>query len=346
MEFARRQFIEVVAHFGLAASFGGMSLGLVSSPRVDPEEYLTLVGASIDTWWEWFNQGRFQKVEEVMSANVPILKRLAYTISPFQGMAANLAAQAKFLQMLLATRKGNFVWREIICAQAVHFGALSGNRGILATALDWQGNTYTLCYRQPQTAIPILNDALSVLNNESPLVKSGIYSNLSIAHAQEGDETEALKYAGMAISVMPTHSELDPFYQCIQFGPSELDQLEGKTYLCLAGHFPNSCYAELAYYTFEKSTSNPMNQGYLSGSLIKKADAARAFGDMGECVTCLSDGFHTAVEADSIRRINEARDVISNMPQEWKQETAVQKLQKEIIHAIKERSQAIIIARR
>ena len=335
MDMLRRQFMEAVARSGLTISFGGLSLGLVSSPSVDPEEYLGLCSTSIETWWQWFNQGKFSKVDEVLSANVPILKRLANTFSPFQGMAANLAAQAKFMQILLETRKHNFVAREIVCAEAVHLGRLSGNSAILATALDWQGNTYTLCYHQPQTAIPILHDALFVLKSESPLIKSGICSNLSIAYAQEGDKIEAMKYAEIARMAMPTSPELDPFYPCIQFGQAELDQLVGKACLHLAGHFPESDYAQLAYNIFEQSMSKQaMNEGYVSGLLIKKADAARALGDMKGFVGDLTEGFHIGVEIDNLRRLMEASNVIGNMPEKWQQEKSVQDLQKDITHAI------------
>lgn len=139
---------------------------------------------------------------------------------------------------------------------------------------------------------------------------------------------------------MPKHPELDPLYHCINFGQSELDQQEGKMYLHLAEKLPNSSYAQLAYDAFDKSTSKQaMNQGYFSGSLIKKADAARTLGDMDGFVKALTDGFHIAVGIDSIRRISEADDVMGGIPDAWQKETAVQELQKDISHAL-------IVARR
>ena len=67
------------------------------------------------------------------------------------------------------------------------------------------------------------------------------------------------------------------------------------------------------------------------GALIKKADAARALGDMRECVGCLEEGLSVS---GTKRRASEASGVIGRVPPEWKQETAVQQLHKEITHAI------------
>ena len=193
-----------MAKLGLTASFGGLSLGLVASPSIDPEDYLDICSESIGTWWQWLDQGHYHKVERVLLKHTPILKRLAYTASPFQGMAAGLAARAKIMQIMIATNRLDFVGCKTVCADAVRLGALSGNYMLLAVALDWQGNTYTNFYHQPQTAIHHLNDALSKLNSESSsLIRSAIYSDLSNAYAQEGDEDEARKYVELAHMVMP-----------------------------------------------------------------------------------------------------------------------------------------------
>ena len=73
---------------------------------------------------------------------------------------------------------------------------------------------------------------------------------------------------------------------------------------------------------------------YAGQAYIRKADAARLLGDMREVVDGLTEGFRIAGEIDSMQRFSEAGDVISNMPDAWKRETAVQNLQKDISHAI------------
>jgi transcriptional regulator with XRE-family HTH domain len=313
-----------------------------TGPVIEPEECLAQCSITIDSCWEWLNQGNYHKAERSLQRTIPTLTKLATSVWPHQGIAASLAVQANIMQITLATRNLDFLGREFYCAQAVRYGEISGNARLYTTALHWQGNTYVYCYRQPKTAIPIFNNALTHTGDDALLSRSGIYSLLSISYAQDNTqanyETKAREYAESAHMAMPTHPELDPFYQCIQFGQAELDQQEGKMYLHLAESSPNSDYAQRAYDAFEQSTSKQaMNQGYLSGSLIKKADAARALGDMDEFVEVLTKGFRIGVEIDSIRRLSEAHDVLRRMPGKWQKETAVQNLQKDI-------SQAIIVA--
>jgi tetratricopeptide (TPR) repeat protein len=266
-------------------------------------------------------------------------------------MAAGLATQAKFMQVILAGHRLDFVNREIHCVDAVRLGALSGDRNLHAIALEWHGSTCTLCYDQPLRAIPLLNDALSSLDNElykdiqqrkrsllyapPSLVRSAIYGSLSVAYAQNGDETEAREYAEMARTAMPSHPELDFWYRCIQFNASGLDKYKAIMCLHLADHFPESDYAQKAYDALEESTSKqPLNQSSLGQALIKKADAAHSLGDMRGCMADLTKGFRIGDELKSLRRLIEAHNVISNMSEKWKRETAVKDLQKDITHAI------------
>jgi hypothetical protein len=275
----------------------------------------------------------------VLLANIPVLKRLANTIFPLQSLAASLAVQATIMQIILATRNFDYVGREIHCAEAVRFGHLSGNLDLLAAALEWQGGTYIYCHRQPQTAIPLLNDALARLNSDALLSRSGVFIDLAVAYAmdktQEDYETKAREYAELARMTMPDYPELDLLYPCIQYGQSELDQLEGKMYLYLAKHSSNRNYAESARDAFEKSISKQaMNQAYLGQALIHKADAARALGERGDFVKCLEQGIRIAIEINSMKRSNQANDVMRHIPNDWKHETSVQNLQKELSHAI------------
>ena len=355
MELVRRQFIEALAQFGLTASFGNIELALVSSPRVDPEDYLDLCSASIGTWWQWYYEGNYRKLERVLLKHVPILKWLANTISPFQRMAADLAVQAKIMQILLANSNLQFRERELYCADAVCFGALSSNRLMLALAQYWQGDTYTYCYDEPLTAIRHLNDALTTIGNESSLIRSAIYSDLSIAHAQDKDERNVKEneklscdYMEMARLTIPAYPELDPLHPCIGMGSSELDQFDGKALLCLAERTNNRRYAQTAYDMLKGAINKQAtNNGYLGQAYIRKADAARVLGDMNGFVEDLTDGLRIASGLD---RLTYARDIIGRVPPEWKQETAVQDLQKAITNAIqelqKDMSNALVVAHR
>jgi transcriptional regulator with XRE-family HTH domain len=341
MELSRRQTLQAL---GITFIPGTATL---SVPIVGPDEYLAQCEATIDTCWSLLNHGDFSKVEKSLRANMSTLEQYANTKSELQKKAAGLAVQAKILQINLATHKLNFAAREEFVEEAVNFGRISGNRDILASALEWQGNTYVYCYRQPERAIPIFNDALSYLGSDALLNKSKIYIYLAIAYAQVKDETNAKKneklaqdYAKLARDTLPEHPELDPLYQCIDLGPSELDQLEGRMYLALAEKLSNTQHARNAYDVFEKATSkqNIANR-WLAQTLILKADAARSLNKMQEFEIALRSALDIAIKINSRKRMSEIHDVIGRIPLSWQGETLIQTLREDI-------SQSPVIVRR
>ncbi len=338
MDIVRRQFIEVVARLGLTASLGNINLALVSSPTVDPQEYLSQCSFTLNECWGWLSQGDYQKVERALQLNVTPLTRFANTFSPFQNIAASLATEALIMQAFLASRKLDYGIREILCAEAVQIGALSGNRRIRAIALEWQGYTYTnsaSSYLQPQRAISIFERALSGLGSDATLNRANSFIGLSLAYAQdptqENYETRARDYAEQARESMPPLPEQDPFHRCIDLGHSELDELEGQMYLHLAEYTSNRSYAEAARDLLEKSMNKQAwKPSYRIGKLVKRADVARALGELHSFVDSLDEGFHIAQEIASLRGMGEACDVMNRIPAQWKQETAIQNLQKEL----------------
>jgi hypothetical protein len=351
MDKLRREIAKAVGTTVVGVNLQVITAPLIPSeghtgPTAPPEEYIPQCTLIIESCWEYLSQANYNKLERALYKTMPTLRRCANTPGPYQNTAANLAVQAKIMQISLANRSLNFIERETHCIEAIHFARLSGNQDLLALARYWYGDTFTYCYHQPQTAIDILNNVLSKLNNESSVfIRRAIYSDLSIAHAQIEDETNvkeneemSREYAEMARLTIPTYPELDPLYKYVRVGSSELDQFEGKSCLYLAERTHNRRYAQLAHDAFDKSISkHPNGKGYLVQAYIRRADAARALGDMNGCVKDLADGFRVGVEIDSLIKLTQASDVIGRMPDEWKQETSVQKLQKAIIHTIEVR---------
>ena len=303
---------------------------------IDPEEYLDECTANIKECWQHVKTWQLDKAKALLNADKRILTRLATTPFPHQGLAASLAFESEIMQVMIATHELDYIARENHCAQAVRFGRLSGNLDFVIIALGWQGNTYTYCYRRPEKAIRILGDALRGLNSDvSPLNKSRTYIQLALAYAQDGNEIEAQKYIELANMTIPLLPELDPFSRLIGIRQSELDEMEGRVRLYLTEYTNDRNHAQLALDAFEKSLYRQVwSQGNRGRVLTSKADVARALGDMRECVTCLTEGFHVGAEIGSLKQICEASDVIGSMPDAWKQETAVQDLHKDITNAI------------
>jgi len=340
----------------------GINLQIITAPfipsesyaglHIDPEEHLEESKIIVKECWNLVNTWQLDRAKAFLNADRRILTKLATTPFSRQGMAASLAFEAEIMQVAIATHELDYAAREEHCAEAVRFGKLSGNWDIVTIAHNWQGNTYTYCYYRPKKAIRIFNNALSDLNREeriqeiSPLSRSDLYIQLAIAHAQDGNEAEALKYIALARMAMPDNPQLDPFYRCIRTGSAELDEFEGRTRLFLAKHLPKSNHAETAHEIFKKSIDKHPRRGNLGKALTRRADAARAMGDMEGCVKDLTDGLIIAVEIKSLKQMSEVDDVLGRVLPEWKQEKSVQKLQKEVAHAIKERSPSIVIAHR
>lgn len=318
---------EVLAMLQTLPAFATVDL----STFLEPAEYLAQARLAIDTAWRDLNAGNFHEVQRTLSAHVSSLTRFAYIISPFQEQAAALAVEAKILQVLLANRDMQFGQRELCCAEAVQFGALSGDPNLLALALFWHGDTFTYCYHRPQRAIPLLSDALKSVSHVdgNPLTATLIYSDLSIAHAQNRDECSALHCIEASYSVMPGNPTLDN--RLYRIGPAEVDQAVGKTYLELAEYLPDR-YAQKAYDALEQSTNKQARSiDYLVQALIRKADAARLLNEKNECIDNLTEAYRKVTGTHRIKQID---DVLGRVPQSWRQETPVVNLQKEVSNAL------------
>jgi transcriptional regulator with XRE-family HTH domain len=332
MDKRRREIIGTIATGAIAVSTG-ISLvtntQIITGPVIDGADYLPMVRLAIDTAWDDLSSGNFPQLQRAVNAHAHTLGRFAHTVSPFQKQAASLAVQMAILRINLANHDMRFGERELCCIEAEQFGALSGDRNLLALTQFWHGDTFTYCYHRPQQAIPLLNDALKNVDGNA-LVSTIIYADLSIAHAQAHDETKALDYMEMARSTMFSHPESDPLYKSVQLGTAELDQDEGKTLLYLAKYIPS--YANKAYAAFNKSTGKQArSKGYQVQALTRKADALRLLGEKGECIKNLSGAYELS---SGVHRLTQIDAVLSCVPAHWRRETDVQKLQKDVDNAL------------
>ena len=347
MEFSRR---DASYTFLKAAGFAFLpgSTTTLSGPIVGPDEYLTQCEDAIDSCWTFMNQGNYGKVERTLNLHVPTLTQYANTVSEHQAEAAGLATLAMILQMDLANLRFDYAARKKIGADAARFARISGNTLYLATALDWHGYTFIYCYRQPQKAIALFNDALKELSSGALLNRSSLYSGLSIAYAMIKDKTYAkeneklaLDYAKMARETMPTFPELDPFYRCISMGTAELDQFEGRMYLFLAERFPKADYGKSAYKLFSDSLEKQaMNERYRGQALIRKADACITQNEMQEFEKSLRNGFDIVARINHQGNLSLVHEVLSHVPQKWQKETSIQTLQSDISQV------KVVVARR
>jgi hypothetical protein len=265
----------------------------------------------------------------LLAAIQPTLENLASRLSKYHHQAASLVVEAKIIQMIIAGHKAKLARRETLGSDAVRFGAMSKDPNIHALALSWHGDTYKSYYCQPELAIANFTDALNC-GDISLLNKAAISMDLAKAYALGGNEKLARDFVEKAHIAMPDNPELDPLYQCIRVGQSELDMIEGNVYLVLAKRFPAKTeYAQLAYNAFVKSTSRrSLSQLYRSQTLIQKADAARGIGERRYYLDCLEEGVHIALQIGSEHYIALAVTVLQKAPMKWRNEHQYVELRK------------------
>src|SRR5579885_2711532 len=129
MDKVRRHLME------LAVSLAGTTLLLPLQPSIAAEEFLPQCAASLKGCWQLARGNGLALAEEMLSAMLPELGKLAAHPSKYQQTAAGLAVQGKLLQGILAMHRLNFVEREMYCLEATRWGQVSGVRSLEATAL-------------------------------------------------------------------------------------------------------------------------------------------------------------------------------------------------------------------
>lgn len=339
MDTAKRQTIKVLGALGVSSILGDVTVEIVTGPKISAEEYIFQAETSFSNCWSLLSVGEYKKVDDALNSHIPTLTRFINIASPFQSTAAYLGVQACIMKICIAKQSLDYAACNRYCSTIEKYAVLADNPTILAITQSWQANTYNGFFHQPQRAVPILLKALSN-TNDSELLRSSIYSDLSMSYAQwsteKGFESEALKYSALAYNTFPTLPTLDPYYSQIAMSESELRHFDGWMHLHLSKSIPNSKHAQIAYDTFnEASSKKTMNLHYSCNLLIKNADVASSLGYKDECINYSTQAFTIATDVSSIKKLNDLNTVVRNVPKEWKKETAIQDLQQEINKTLK-----------
>jgi hypothetical protein len=328
----RRQLLNVLSRLSM---FAGIDLTALSATVIAPEKLLNVCRALIGQCRTLLNRNGEAIADSLLSVCMPELESLATHSSKYQQEAATLAIEAKILQILIATRKMDYERRLALGSEAVLLGEMSGDRDLHATAIVWHANTYVNCFSQPETSLAILNNALPRLNDNAPLNKADTYLELARVHAldeknMDEEATKVRDYLELAHNAMPDNPELSPIFRLIDLGKGELDLREGKTYLTLAKRFPtHKEYGQKAHDIFNTATEEKyVNVANKDETLIYRADAARAIGNMDDYLDSLTEGAHIVRQIDSHRGIAHAIRVLQKAPRGWRNEQRYIELRK------------------
>jgi transcriptional regulator with XRE-family HTH domain len=330
---------EVIAMLQTLPAFAGVDLlAMLDTPSSSHGEFLGQCNAAISACWQLLQHKGFDAVQEILSTHMPRLIPLA-TVPDYSDIAAGLAAQAKILQGILAMHRMNFVGRELAMIDAVKYAKVTSDPRIQITTLLYQAYTYVFMVPpRPSKAIPLFLEVLHLAGKSAYLLQSDAYSGLANAYAQDNDQDAALGALRQAEALMPKHPEQDQSFLYADHGWPEFYLWKSRAYLNLTGF--STDYFQQAYDVFV-SLDNSIVATTRSASeiAILQADAARGLGDLPKFADHLEHGLHLAIQIDSKMRMSEASDVMGRIPDDWKGETAVQKLRKGL-------NRALVVARR
>jgi hypothetical protein len=174
---------------GLPAFAGVDLLALLETPSSSPGEILAQCSAAINACWQLLKHGDFETVQRILSTHVPRLTPLT-AVPDYRDIAAGLTMQAKLLEGKLAWHRLDFTGHEITLVEAVHFGKLTGDRYMHATALLYSAYAYAILppYRLGK-ATKCFAEALQLIDGETSLLHADIHVSQAVVYARNGNST-------------------------------------------------------------------------------------------------------------------------------------------------------------
>jgi hypothetical protein len=318
------------------ASIAALPLALLAFKPVGPisdainTDFLSQSAASLTACWHLLRgPGGITTVDEILPQFLPLLRTYAQRPSSQQKAAARLAGQAGILQGILAMHHLNFAAREAACKDAARYAAIAGDQNLQAAALTYLGYTYSFCYipRKPEKGIQAFNQALPLVSEDAPLLKSNILMGLAEAYAQCKESKQALHYIGLAQSNFPAYPENDPTYIYGDCSMHVLYQWEGKMYLELSEHYQDQGYQRKAASALLLGAGvQSISERSTAETVIYQADAARLLGDMNVYTAALTDAVEMSIQLGSKKRFQEALQVFEKTPEKWQREQKVRQV--------------------
>jgi transcriptional regulator with XRE-family HTH domain/tetratricopeptide (TPR) repeat protein len=318
----RRQAIILLSGLPIAL------LGLTQEGSTTPlfgEELLPLCATSLPACWELYFDGGHAEVERVLPTYLSKLAILAQQPSPHQKQAANFASQAYQLAAEMAKYQENFNEALMYSTDALKYAHLAEDAHLQVAALIRRGIIYAN-RRYPTFALQAYQEALPLLTNVSPLLVGRVYAGLAEAHASLGQESEGLRYMGLARDTYPTDPSQDPSFPYTRHTHFSLHvNGEGTSYLRL-GQFREALnvFIKVEDDVFAHAKVGPRQ----SQIVCLQAETALALGNLDQGCLYLEKAATTAQASGSRLYYHKALDTYESMQRQesWKHEKKVKQL--------------------
>ena len=320
---SRRQLLITLATLPTALLLT-MLQGRLSSGQI--EQLLTRCATSLVACWHLMRGSEYAVVEVLLPTYLPLLASLAQESSKYQSTVASLATQGYRLKGILALHRNDTKARDAYFQQAVYYAEIAQNPGLLVAAL------ISLAYHQPdpEEAEQLYQKALTYKQAISPLQRSRLYAELSVACAQQNREGEAMQFLSLAGQDYPAHPENDPSFLYAEFSPSSMILEKGRVHLALTEHQPNGQYPQQAWETFADIETDPsklvISERIRYEIVNYQAETALALRDRDLCCDYVERGALGAVVLGSVKRRKEVIATRSKALKLWPHEGRVKEL--------------------
>jgi DNA-binding XRE family transcriptional regulator len=289
------------------------------SSRVDPSALAYLEG-TIDSCWHLSNDSKIAEVEQILPLYLPHLVAFAHQPSKQQQRAAHLASQGYILAAEID--RGNIHAMKAYCQQAVLYSQVAENADIQVAALKQQATIY-LVGRDPTTALLKYQEALSLINHVSPLLRSRVYLGLASASARCKRKQDAVRYLGLALESFPKRPEQDPNYLYTVYSEPVLHFYEALTYTDLDQ--PKDAWKVLSAVDGLHSKM-PMPTSIWIELLNLRAKTAAALGDMELSTSSLRASVQASSQQGYNLWLSEAYDIYQEIEGRWPHEPKIEAL--------------------
>ncbi len=298
--------------------------------NVEREEFLIQCTASVTACWHLMRGNQLMLIEQVLSTYLPSLHSLVQQSSHWK-VAASLLTQVYRLYGILALHKNDLHAREIYCQKAASYGKIAEDVNLQSAALGSFARTFSYS-QNPAKAIQIYQKALIDESNITPLLLAKLYSESSVAYAQQRQEQEALRSIALAQEIYPEHPETDSSFLYADFNPSSLILHSGQANIALAQHSRDSSntYALQAQKIFSRvesgQTKGVMPERIRVEIINHQAEASLALSERDEFCHYLTMGVQGAKELGSQKRREEAIHVYKEGRKKWPDEPQIKEL--------------------
>lgn len=272
--------------------------------------------------WNLLRGNDLPTVGYLLPTFLPQASTLAQQSSKYQKILAALSSQGYILAGLVAVLQLNHKQAEVYCKQALEYSRIAEDRNLEVAALKHLATKFTSA-KYPVKTLHTYQEALPLVDQVSPLLRSRTYLGLALAYAQCDQKQEAFRYLGLAKDTFPEKPEDDLGFAYADCGISSLNHYGGLIYL----QFNQPKEAWKIFAGVERlKTKIVVPERTIIEIVNCQAEAAVVQRDLELACAHVQAGVAGAVKLKSEKRFNDTLSVYKQMRLIWPHEQPVKAL--------------------